>query len=105
MHTYIRIFSEVKILKYYRHDQKDNTNNNTQWLWPENKEDEEILIKLILIFGKSEIDKNSHFNISLRRASFVDIKTKHVTSQNVSGSNRNHFESDEKPNQAKPRVN
>ena len=40
-HTYQRVFSEVEELEYYRHNQEDNTHNNSQWLRPTKKQDEQ----------------------------------------------------------------
>ena len=54
--------------------------------------------------GRNFRSKDSHFNLSLRRASLVDIETEHVTPQNVSSSYGDHLERDEETHQAKRGV-
>ena len=104
-HTYIRIFSEIEVLKYNRHDQEHNTNDNTQRLRPViNKKKTHTLISRIHIERKKLSIKDSHFNLSLRRASLIDIETEHVTPQNVSSSYGDHLERDEETHQAKRGV-
>lgn len=53
-HTYQRVFSEVKELKYYRHYQEDNTHNYSQRLRPTKKSDEMVKISRQKLFDQTK---------------------------------------------------
>lgn len=53
---------------------------------------------------KNKKNKNSHFNGALRRALLIDIITKQVSSQDVSGSNGYHLPGDKESSEAEAGI-